>query len=70
LDVPAVPAIDPWGLTAEPHFAENNLWIMIEQPDLGNLTLPASVLGRGHIVPAPACGAANDRANVWATPSR
>jgi crotonobetainyl-CoA:carnitine CoA-transferase CaiB-like acyl-CoA transferase len=43
--VPAVPCIPPEALTSEPHFAENALWMTVEDPTLGPLTLPAPVLG-------------------------
>jgi crotonobetainyl-CoA:carnitine CoA-transferase CaiB-like acyl-CoA transferase len=63
--VPSVPAIDPWKLTEEPHLADNRLWITIEQPGLGALTMPASVLGSGQVTAAPDCGQDNDVAAVW-----
>ncbi len=68
--VPAVPCIDPFELTAEPHFSENGLWIGFEQPGLGPLTLPAPVLGPpGTPTPAPALGEHNAATDVWQAPA-
>ncbi len=64
--VAAVPCIHPYDLTAEPHFSDNRLWLEIEQPDLGMLTLPAPVLGpAGDAAPAPALGEHNALPRVW-----
>ena len=64
--VGAVPAIDPWLLTSEPHYADNSLWTSLDQPGLGRLTLPTSVLGSGaENEPAPACGEHNDLVEAW-----
>ncbi|MGD9890297.1 MAG: CoA transferase [Dehalococcoidia bacterium] len=69
LGVPAVPSIGPWDLTAEPHFIDNGLWIDIEQPELGVLTLPAPVLGPPtDRTPAPGLGEHNQLTEVWRTP--
>lgn len=66
MGVPAVPCIDPWELTAEPHFAENGLWLAIDEPELGALTLPAPVLGpAGSTAPAPRLGQQNGVADIW-----
>jgi len=65
LGVPAVPCIDPIAMPAEQHFIDNQLWIGIEQPEMGRLTLPAPVLGPARSEPAPACGADNERAELW-----
>ena len=65
LGVPAVPCIDPVAMPAEQHFIDNQLWIGIEQPEMGRLTLPAPVLGPACSEPAPACGADNDREVLW-----
>jgi len=66
LGVPTVPCIDPVAMPAEQHFIENKLWMEIEQPEMGRLTLPAPVLGPARSAPAPACGADNERDQVWA----
>jgi crotonobetainyl-CoA:carnitine CoA-transferase CaiB-like acyl-CoA transferase len=58
--VPAVPCLDPLSMPGEPHFVDNSLWIELEQPEMGRLTLPAPVLGPARFIPAPACGEAND----------
>ncbi|HLZ72129.1 MAG TPA: CoA transferase [Dehalococcoidia bacterium] len=66
LGVPSIPCIHPYDLSAEPHFSENRLWLRIEQPELGPLTLPAPVLGPpGDGAPAPALGEHNGLADVW-----
>jgi crotonobetainyl-CoA:carnitine CoA-transferase CaiB-like acyl-CoA transferase len=64
--VPAVPAIDPWQITAEPHYADNELWATVDQPGLGELTLPSPVLGPGaRNAPAPGCGEHNGLSELW-----
>ena len=64
--IPAVPCIDPWDLPAEPHFADNNLWLQIEEPELGPLTLPAPVLGPTRdTAPPPQLGEHNGLTDVW-----
>jgi crotonobetainyl-CoA:carnitine CoA-transferase CaiB-like acyl-CoA transferase len=66
MGVPAVPCLDPDEVLLDPHFVDNALWITIEQPDLGTLTLPAPVLGPGErTCPAPACGQHNDLPSLW-----
>ena len=66
LGLPAVPALHPHVLPAEAHCVENLLWMEIEQPDLGRLTLPTPVLGRiGAGTPAPGIGEHNGVEDVW-----
>ena len=66
LGVPAVPALTPWDLPAEAHFRDNGLFITLEQPELGELTLPAPVFGSpDNITPAPSCGQDNARMESW-----
>jgi crotonobetainyl-CoA:carnitine CoA-transferase CaiB-like acyl-CoA transferase len=65
MGVPAVPALDPVHLTAEPHFVENSLWLTVEQPGQGALTFPAPVLGPAVSAPAPAVGQHNDDGQPW-----
>jgi crotonobetainyl-CoA:carnitine CoA-transferase CaiB-like acyl-CoA transferase len=67
LGVAAVPCIDPYDLTAEPHFRDNDLWLHIEQPELGPLTMPAPVLGPADDSPAPALGEHNGLTEPWRT---
>jgi crotonobetainyl-CoA:carnitine CoA-transferase CaiB-like acyl-CoA transferase len=63
--VPAVPALEPEYLTDEPHFADNALWISVEQPEHGTLTFPAPVLGSASPAPAPAVGQDNAADEIW-----
>jgi crotonobetainyl-CoA:carnitine CoA-transferase CaiB-like acyl-CoA transferase len=65
IGLPAVPSIDPVAMPAEPHFVDNRLWTLIEQPEMGALTLPAPVLGPPGCLPAPACGEATDHDDLW-----
>lgn len=66
LGVPAVPCIDPWDMVAEPHFAANALWLGVDDPQLGPLTLPAPVLGPpGSSAPAPSLGEHNALQGIW-----
>jgi crotonobetainyl-CoA:carnitine CoA-transferase CaiB-like acyl-CoA transferase len=65
--VPAVPALDPSLLTDEPHFAANDLWLTIDQPDQGAITFPAPVLGPATAAPAPPVGQDNDVEVLWST---
>ncbi len=44
MGVAAFPAVHPDELPQEPHSVENGLWAHIDQPGLGELTLPAPVL--------------------------
>jgi crotonobetainyl-CoA:carnitine CoA-transferase CaiB-like acyl-CoA transferase len=44
LGVAVFPAVHPEELTVEPHSIANNLWTHVDQPGLGELTLPAPVL--------------------------
>jgi crotonobetainyl-CoA:carnitine CoA-transferase CaiB-like acyl-CoA transferase len=68
LGVPAVPALDPYDMPADPHFIANGLWLGIEQPGLGPLTIPAPVLGpSGDHVPAPELGQDNAVEEIWRT---
>jgi crotonobetainyl-CoA:carnitine CoA-transferase CaiB-like acyl-CoA transferase len=63
--VPAVPALDPDRLLDEPHFADNALWMTVEQPEQGALTFPAPVLGPPGPRAAPAVGEHNGHASPW-----
>jgi crotonobetainyl-CoA:carnitine CoA-transferase CaiB-like acyl-CoA transferase len=65
LGIPAVPVLDPATLTDEPHFADNRLWLTVEQPEQGTLTFPAPVLGPAVSAPAPRVGEHNDRDAGW-----
>lgn len=66
LGLPTVRCIDPEELPRHPHFTENRLWITVEQPELGPVTLPAPVLGPvatvGH---APRVGEHNALDMIW-----
>ena len=49
------------------HLLDNDLWLTIEQPGLGPLTMPAPVLGpAGPPAPAPSCGEHNAAGVLWA----
>jgi hypothetical protein len=63
--VQAVPCLTPDEAIADAHFAENELWLRVEQPELGLLTLPAPVLGPPNPRPAPHIGEHNDVAAIW-----
>jgi crotonobetainyl-CoA:carnitine CoA-transferase CaiB-like acyl-CoA transferase len=65
LGVPAVPCLDPEALPAEPHFRDNNLWLTVQQPGLGEITFPAPVLHPAtNDLPAPLCGQHNG-SDAW-----
>jgi crotonobetainyl-CoA:carnitine CoA-transferase CaiB-like acyl-CoA transferase len=64
--VEAVPCLDPGDLAGEAHFRDNDMWMVVEQRDLGALTLPAPVLGpAGDSSPAPELGEHNALESVW-----
>jgi crotonobetainyl-CoA:carnitine CoA-transferase CaiB-like acyl-CoA transferase len=65
IGVPAVPVLDPSLLTDESHFAANNLWLTVDQPEQGALTFPAPVLGPAVSAPAPAVGQDNTVDIIW-----
>lgn len=65
LGVPAVPCYTPDQILGDPHFIENGLWLRVDQPGLGLLTLPAPVLGPPRPLPAPAIGEHNTREAIW-----
>ena len=44
LGVAAVPCTSPLAMTSEPHFDDNDLWVRVQDADLGELALPAPVL--------------------------
>jgi crotonobetainyl-CoA:carnitine CoA-transferase CaiB-like acyl-CoA transferase len=68
--VPAVLCIAPDELTAEPHFAENGLWLTVADPTLGDVILPAPVLGPSPAArpSVPQLGEHNALESVWRTP--
>jgi crotonobetainyl-CoA:carnitine CoA-transferase CaiB-like acyl-CoA transferase len=68
--IPAVPALDPEAeMTRDPHFLENGYWLRFEQPGLGELTLPAPVLGaKLDRTPAPELGQHNE-VDLWGVPA-
>jgi hypothetical protein len=61
-----VPAIEPYDMLAERHFIDNNLWLELDQPGLGPVSVPAPVLGPADDrTPAPQLGEHNDQTELW-----